>query len=51
MYCFTAVLEELFDLDYIELQVQLLHKKIENEFGGEPFINEALQIYLTKKNN
>ncbi len=43
-------LSELFDLDYKEMQIQLLNQKIENEFGDEPFINEALQMYLTKKN-
>ena len=41
---------ELFDLDYRMLQIQFLNQKIENEFGDEPFINEALQMYLTKKN-
>jgi transcriptional regulator with XRE-family HTH domain len=43
-------LSELFDLDYKEMQIQLLNQKIENEYGDEPFINEALQMYLTKKN-
>lgn len=43
-------LSELFDLDYKEMQIQLLNQRIENEFGGEPYINEALQIYLTEKN-
>ena len=42
-------LSELFDLDYKEMQIQLLNQKIENEYGDEPFINEALQMYLTKK--
>ncbi len=43
-------LSELFDLDYKEMQIQLLNQKIENEYGDEPFINEALQMYLNKKN-
>ena len=42
-------LSELFDIDYKEIQIQLLNQKIENEYGDEPFINEALQMYLTKK--
>ena len=42
-------LSELFDLDYKEMQIQLLNQKIENEYGDEPFINEALQMYVTKK--
>ncbi len=43
-------LSELFDLDYKEMQIQLLNQKIENEYGNEPYINEALQMYLTNKN-
>jgi transcriptional regulator with XRE-family HTH domain len=43
-------LSELFDLNYKEMQIQLLNQKIEHEYGDEPFINEALQMYLTKKN-
>ncbi len=50
MYCFTVVMQRLFDLDYKEMLIQLLNQKIENEFGAEPFINDALQMYLTKKN-
>ena len=41
---------ELFDLDYRMLQIQFLNQKIDDEYGDEPFINEALQMYLTKKN-
>ena len=44
-------LSELFDIDYKEMQIQLLNQKIEDEYGDEPFINEALQMYLTKKTN
>ena len=43
-------LSELFDLNYKEMQIQLLNQKIENEYGDKPFINEALRLYLTKKN-
>jgi hypothetical protein len=42
-------LSELFDLDYKEMQIKLLNQKIENEYGDEQFINEALQLYLTNK--
>ena len=42
-------LSELFDLDYKEMQIKLLNQRIENEYGNEPFINEALQMYLTNK--
>ena len=44
-------LSELFDLDYKKMQIQLLNQKIENEYGDEPFINEALEMYLPKKIN
>jgi transcriptional regulator with XRE-family HTH domain len=40
-------LSELFDLDYKEMQIQLLNQKIENDYGSEPFFNEAL-ISLTQ---
>ena len=42
-------LSELYNLDYKQMQIQLLNQKIENEYGDEPFFNEALQMYLTKK--
>ena len=43
-------LSELFDLDYKEMQIQLLNHKIENKFGDEPFLKETLVIYLEKIN-
>ena len=39
-------LSELFDLDYKEMQIQLLNQKIENEYGNEPFFIESLEKYL-----
>ena len=36
-------LSELFDLDYKEMQIQLLNQKIENEFGNETFFKETIQ--------
>jgi len=41
-------LSELFDLDYKELQIQLLNQKIESEFGNEPFFSEVV-FELSKK--
>lgn len=38
---------ELFNLKYRELQIQFLNQKIMQEFGDEPFLNEALQILAT----
>ena len=43
-------LSELFDLNYKELQIQLLNQRIENEFGDEPFLKETLVSYLEKIN-
>jgi transcriptional regulator with XRE-family HTH domain len=43
-------LSELFDLDYKEMQIQLLNKKIDEHFGNEPFYNEALNILVKQKN-
>jgi transcriptional regulator with XRE-family HTH domain len=36
-------LSELFDLDYKEMQIQLLNQKIENEFGNEPFFKDTIK--------
>ncbi len=41
-------LAELFDLDYKEMQIQLLNQRIENEFGDEPFFLEAITILKHK---
>lgn len=39
-------LSELFNLDYKEIQIQLLNQRIENEFGNEPYLKETLVYYL-----
>jgi transcriptional regulator with XRE-family HTH domain len=36
-------LADLFDLNYKEMQIQLLNQKIENEFGNEPFFKETIK--------
>ena len=41
-------LSELFNLDYKEMQIQLLNQRIENEFGDEPFFLEAITILKQK---
>ena len=43
-------LSELFDLNYKEMQIQLLNQRLENEFGDEPFLKETLVYYLEKIN-
>jgi transcriptional regulator with XRE-family HTH domain len=41
-------LSELFELDYKEMQIQLLNQKIENEYGNEPFFHEAIVLLKNK---
>ena len=41
-------LSVLFNLDYKEMQIQLLNQRIENEFGDEPFFLEAITILKQK---
>ena len=38
-------LSELFDLECKEMQTQLLNQKIDEQFGMEPFFNEAIKKY------
>ena len=42
-------LSELFDLDYKEMQIQLLNQKIDEQFGKEPFYKEAILEIVKKK--
>jgi len=39
-------LTELFDLDFKEMQIQLLNQRIENEYGDQPYLKETLEKYL-----
>jgi hypothetical protein len=39
-----------FDLDYKEMQIQLLNQKIDEQFGKEPFFNEAIKKISELKN-
>jgi transcriptional regulator with XRE-family HTH domain len=42
-------LSELFDLDYKEMQIQLLNQRIDEHFGDEPFYKEALNLLVKQK--
>jgi transcriptional regulator with XRE-family HTH domain len=42
------VIAKLFGLDFKELQIRYLSQKLNDEFGKEPFFDEALNI-LNKK--
>jgi len=35
---------EIFDIDYMSIQILFLNHKIEREFGDEPFFKEAIQV-------
>ena len=41
-------LAEMFDLNYKELQIMFIHKRIDEEIGNEPFLIESLQTFLEK---
>ena len=43
-------LSEIFDLDYKEMQIELLNQKINEHFGNEPFFNEAINKLAKKLN-
>ena len=40
-------LSELFKLDYKELQIQFLNKKIRDEFGNEPYFKDAMAYCMS----
>ena len=42
-------LAKLFKLSYKELQIKFLNQKIKNEFGNEPFIEEAVSQFLIER--
>jgi transcriptional regulator with XRE-family HTH domain len=42
------VIAELFGLDFKEMQIRYLSQKINDEFGNEPFFEEALMALKTK---
>jgi transcriptional regulator with XRE-family HTH domain len=45
------VIAELFGLDFKELQIQYLSQKLKDEFGKEPFFEEALIKISTGKDS
>jgi len=42
-------LASIFNLDYKELQIKYLNQRLFSEFGNEPYLFEALKIYLSKE--
>jgi hypothetical protein len=47
----NVTLSKRFDLKKKEMQMLWLNQRIDEHFRIEPFFNESLQMYLTKKNN
>ena len=41
-------ISNLFNIDFKEFQILYLNQKIEQEFGGQPYLKESLQKYLQK---
>jgi transcriptional regulator with XRE-family HTH domain len=42
-----APIAYLFEIDFKSIQIQFINQKILQEFGDEPYLNEALQILAT----
>jgi transcriptional regulator with XRE-family HTH domain len=38
----------LFNIDFKDFQIRYLNQKIEQEFGGQPYLKESLKKYLQK---
>lgn len=43
------IVAKLFDLNYKEIQVRYLIKKLDEEFGKQPFFNEAIHHFVNNK--
>jgi hypothetical protein len=41
-------ISNLFNIDFKEFQILYLNQKIEQEFGGQPYLKESLKKYLQK---
>lgn len=39
---------ELFGVDYKSIQIKFLNQKIEQEFGNEPYLHEAINLFVEK---
>jgi transcriptional regulator with XRE-family HTH domain len=44
-----APLAELFKIDYKSIQIQFINHRILEEFGNEPFIEEAVSQFLNER--
>ncbi len=41
-------ISNLFKIDFKDFQIRYLNQKMEQEFGGQPYLKESLKIYLKK---
>jgi transcriptional regulator with XRE-family HTH domain len=41
-------ISNLFNIDFKDFQIRYLNQKIEQEFGGQPYLKESLKKYLQK---
>ena len=41
-------ISNLFNIDFKDFQIRYLNQKMEQEFGGQPYLKESLKIYLKK---
>lgn len=41
-------ISNLFNIDFKDFQILYLNQKIEQEFGGQPYLKESLKKYLQK---
>jgi transcriptional regulator with XRE-family HTH domain len=39
-------LADIFELDFKKLQIKYLQQRIEQEYGNEPFFNEAMELMI-----
>jgi transcriptional regulator with XRE-family HTH domain len=41
-----APIADLFEIDYKDIQIEFINQKINQEFGDEPFVEEAISKFL-----
>lgn len=41
-----APIADLFEIDYKSIQIQFINQKILQEFGNEPYFNEAIKSFI-----
>ena len=44
-----APIADLFEIDYKDIQIEFINQKINQEFGNEPFVEEAISKFLKER--